>query len=176
MREIKFRYRLLNTSPVELSGVEPNGVMYKYLTLEELEGTDFTSMLLSYPILSRDLYTNSNDKNGKEIYEGDILQEWNKGGWVFKSLELQKEYEVFMKTEPKDAKDRYDNWLPEYQKMGSKTQRYDINKMEKGGIFTVFWDYCGFIPFYGSEEEIILEPELTEVIGNIYENQELLKT
>lgn len=115
-------------------------------------------------------YTGLKDKDGKEIYEGDIVQNWDKGGWVFKSPELQKEYEEYKRITP----------LGElrgerYTTMCMKCTKYDIDLMEKDGIYVVFWDYSGFIPFYGSEEEIVLQPGLTEVIGNIYKNPELLE-
>jgi hypothetical protein len=73
MRLIKLRYRLKNTSPVTINGVYPGDVVTEILTLEDIEGSHYTSMLLSYPVLSRDQFTGLLDKEEKEIYENDIV-------------------------------------------------------------------------------------------------------
>ena len=93
------------------------------------------------------LLTNSNDgillqfielkdKNGKKIYEGDILQLRSDGVWVLKD--------------------------------------------EKDGRSVVEWDeeLCGFSPFTEKNDEYYCgecEIENFKVIGNVWENKELLK-
>ena len=64
-REIKFRYRIqlatgeIHTEVVNLADLE-NGYLEEYL-------------VPSCKILSRDEFAGLEDKNGKEIYEGDII-------------------------------------------------------------------------------------------------------
>ena len=69
MREIKFRYRVNHYK-------EPEEVFTFTGTLEDVENRKWepNPFDLSYTTLSRDQFTGLHDKNGKEIYEGDIIR------------------------------------------------------------------------------------------------------
>jgi len=79
-------------------------------------------------------YTGIKDKNGKEIYEGDIVKCRDYYGARISDVRWSKEYGVF----------------------------YCIKKHEHG---------CG----RDSGKPLFITSRLTEVIGNVYENEELLK-
>jgi len=120
MREIKFR--AWDTSKKQMFNVicldfKEHG----YIDEEIGWHKDFICHLMQY--------TGLKDKNGKEIYEGDIVK-----GWIYD------EYD--------EEKDKYDK---------------------------VFWhdEYCGFYIDY-IEEYRLYELRDAEIIGNIYENPELI--
>lgn len=65
MDEIKFRYVWKH---------DGNGsIMITYATLDETESGNDWSSPNGYKLIGRDRYTNINDKDGKEIYERDVI-------------------------------------------------------------------------------------------------------
>jgi uncharacterized phage protein (TIGR01671 family) len=112
MREIKFR----------AWDIEANRIM------DDIECGEWTIEALTSCSLDVMQYTNLKDKNGKEIYEKDIIR-WNDTNTIIR-------YEVF------DGGWVFDNHIP-------------------GQYGTEFFDYQASIN--------------CEIIGNIYENPELIE-
>jgi len=138
MREIKFRAwnkkGVYANTMVYQDGPDLDGVIYYTTTVE---GQDvyynFEDIMDSkYFILMQ--YTGLKDKNGKEIYEGDVFTFHPSKEWVG--------------TEPENP-------------------------------CVVFWSnsLCAFMFYVGEPDMSTLLPpsESIEIIGNIYENPELLK-
>lgn len=82
MREIKFRYRF--------KILETGEIITIYRTIYDIEENDFgrDDVNPDSEILSRDQWTGRVDKNGKEIYEGDVLKDGDGGKFVVKWDEL----------------------------------------------------------------------------------------
>jgi hypothetical protein len=128
-REIKFRYYLKDIE---------GGIYTEELTLEKIEdgwARDF------YKIIARVQYTGLKDKNGKEIYEGDIVKFYQcrdkKGGVWFSYYRDYREW---------------------WGVVGFEKGRFTILKSK-------------YIKKTNIEEK---ESDNWEVIGNIFENSELL--
>jgi len=117
MKEIKFRYRLKQLCK---RGYEE---WFEFHTIEEIERG---SMVTTAEIIARDLYIILKDKNGKEIYEGDIV-----------SISMQGVRQDCFYT-VKDLRSVY----------------YDLDK---------------------SDSYLRIDKGTMEIIGNIYENPELLE-
>jgi uncharacterized phage protein (TIGR01671 family) len=110
----------------------------------------------------------STDKNDKEIYEGDIVRVL---GWAYiikttsEIVEYDLDSEMYMRedgTEIELSEDKVDFGL-------HRTSRLDIATMDR---FPRFWLKE---EEFGYEGEDLVDSRKTEVIGNIYDNPELLK-
>lgn len=124
MREIKFRgFSIYSNKWYYGSLVNPGE---GYYILEHVENNTY-----KYDKVDKDSigqYTGLKDKDGKEIYEGDIL-EFSKGGIMY--VEWDDDFKIFVLTDPR------------------------IN-LKNGSIGNWY-------------------VEKTKIIGNIFENKELLK-
>ena len=100
-------------------------------------GDVFTDIVKPEKIMQ---FTGLTDKNGKEIYIGDILATWNKGGEGLDDWYVPDNGYTVVEEDPEELGIRYSNWAVE---VGNRDSIYDI--------------------------------QFVEVIGNIYENPELLK-
>jgi uncharacterized phage protein (TIGR01671 family) len=107
-------------------------------TLSKLISTTFRRGKFEF----RGRFTGLLDKNGKEIYEGDILH----NGWVISWNENYPNYGFYQKSK--------DNW------------RTGL------GVGRPNWKY-GFL--WNKQNPYSIDRQDLEVIGNIYQNPELLK-
>lgn len=135
MREIKFRAwdernaEMVYSDKEDAFYINPKGAMFMYALPKPEPGLD-VKYFIDYKLMQ---YTGLKDKNGKEIYEGDILNAYHN------------EFEVYEIAAVKYSAPAFT--LGRYWKDGS----HDWYSMEQ----------------YDSYE--------LEVLGNIYENPELLE-
>lgn len=128
-REIKFRAKRLNNNEFVTGYYLPMVYGHKHFIYLPLEYLNEHSRIEIDP-KTLDQYTGLKDKNGKEIYEGDVVRIW---------------------ADPKDYN-------------GYKGHNY---------IGVVEWDEF-ILGFISSDGHGLKDFEFIEIVGNIYENPELL--
>ena len=150
MREIKFRAK---------HGKEwVYGDLHLLSKMPHIHTDPFTKKSINIETIGQ--YTGLKDKNGKEIYEGDILrvEEFkNESGPIEKSEEF---YEVFDLEDVKGEKQR-EYTSPVSWKDGAFV--ISVNRKGDTDLSALFGDMRLSFPIF-----------IFEVIGNIYDNPELI--
>jgi uncharacterized phage protein (TIGR01671 family) len=173
MREIKFRawHKNLNyMSPVGSIGLETDKTALIYFPVQNNDGDiDWDAALVDIAELELMQYTGVKDKNGKEIYEGDIIsyKYYRTAKRWWSSLEEIPIIEAEVEAQKNDISSqksivifedgifRLKDVLALTFKHVSKNEKYERKESSHANIETKSWDF--------------------EVIGNIHENPELLE-
>ena len=138
MRDIKFKYYYENIFRKE--------IITKIRDIDEIESIEFDIVNLEsshLKLLNRCLFTGMIDKNGKEIYEGDIVKE-NDDLFVVCYIDREASYYA----------------IP------CNTKSIDEDCMKYKTPYEAFLNGCHCIEFDNLYDK--------QVVGNIYENSELL--
>ncbi|KMM63516.1 hypothetical protein ACH95_00925 [Bacillus glycinifermentans] len=155
MREIKFR-AWNKEKEIMVYGNEDDSECYWDGIISS--DVDMVNFRLRYTLVSEYIwmqYTGLKDVNVREIYEGDVLEVF-KGYWSFKATVKFGHYE----------QDGSGGEYSPTECIGFYAEAIQPNQKDEYGYHLVF-DY--------EEETSLLEFDSIEVIGNIYENPELLE-
>lgn len=133
MREIKFRaFNKAERKMCRVVSIDFTGFITVRFPEFEHESDDYNDQMLIEEFEPLMQYTGLKDKNGKEIYEGDIVETVTASGNPFGTI--------------------------------------DVVRYQDGG-FKLVDDTDSLLPIYIGDKEVIS----IEIIGNIYENPELLE-
>ncbi|MFP7202723.1 YopX family protein [Lysinibacillus halotolerans] len=155
MSKIKFRAFIKSTK--EIVDVEWIDFINKQITYHRIDFKDFGLVSsASFEEIELMQYTNLNDRNGKEIYEGDIADVYYMDFIKYRAQIIFGEYE----------QDGSGGEYSTTECMGFYAKALNPDELDSDGI-RIIPDYC--------KETSILALSSIEIIGNIYEDKHLLE-
>lgn len=151
MREIKFRAWDENSQEMIYEiGITPEGIPYSIP-----DNAEASDQFNYYPSCHKMQYTGLKDKNGREIYEGDVIEVF-KGYWSFKAIVKFGHYE----------QDGSGGEYSPTECIGFYAEAINPDEKDEYGCYLIS-DYEKQMSLFESEE--------IEVIGDVYRNPELLE-
>ncbi|MCY7789873.1 YopX family protein [Bacillus haynesii] len=151
MNSIKIRYtfRHKGSGNIEMK-------WYSIGQLEERAAAKLSPVFSDvYELISRDLYTGLKDRQGRMIYEGDVIEVF-KGYWSFKAIVKFGHYE----------QDGSGGEYSPTECIGFYAEAINPDEKDEYGCYSIS-DYEKQMSLFESEE--------IEVIGDVYRNPELLE-